>query len=248
MTATVSHTWATTARSCDTSTRLMPRSLLQLVQQVEHLGLDVDVERRRGLVGDQQRRVLGEGDRQQDPLQHPARELERVLVEDGAGVAQPHASEQLDGPVPRGAAGQPGLDAQHLDELAADRDGRVEVRAGVLEHGRDRRAAQRTPLVEREVRDVGAVDADASAARRVPTGRMPSAARHVSDLPLPDSPTMPSVDAALQLQRDAADQLGAAVGDDVEVLDRQDGVRRAQRRARWSWRRPGAWWRCARWS
>ena len=42
------------------------------------------------------------------PLQHPARQLERVLLAHARRVAQPHLREQLDGPLPRGAAGQPG--------------------------------------------------------------------------------------------------------------------------------------------
>ena len=55
--------------------------LLLLLQQVEDLGLHGDVERRRGLVGEQQRGAAGEGDRDRDALAHAARQLVGVLVE-----------------------------------------------------------------------------------------------------------------------------------------------------------------------
>ena len=55
--------------------------LAQVLEEVEDLGLDGHVERRRRLVGDQQLRVAGERDRDHHPLAHPAREPVRVVVE-----------------------------------------------------------------------------------------------------------------------------------------------------------------------
>ena len=52
----------------------------RLCQEVEDLGLDHDVQRRRRLVGDHQRRVARERHGDHDPLAHPARELVRVVV------------------------------------------------------------------------------------------------------------------------------------------------------------------------
>jgi hypothetical protein len=48
--------------------------------EVEHLGLDRRVEPGRGLVEDEQRRVLGEGHRDDDALLHAAGELVRIAA------------------------------------------------------------------------------------------------------------------------------------------------------------------------
>ena len=53
----------------------------QLVEQREDLRLDRDVERGRRLVGDQQRRIARERQRDHHPLPHAARQLMRILVE-----------------------------------------------------------------------------------------------------------------------------------------------------------------------
>ena len=58
--------------------------LLQIAQQVEDLRLDRDVERRRRLVGDEQRRLARERQGDQRALPQAARELVRVLVARGA--------------------------------------------------------------------------------------------------------------------------------------------------------------------
>ena len=55
--------------------------VLQVLQQVEDLGLDRHVERRDGLVRHDQPRVEGEGPGHADPLALAARELVRVAVE-----------------------------------------------------------------------------------------------------------------------------------------------------------------------
>ena len=59
---------------------------LQALQQVEDLGLDGDVERRRRLVGDQQRRVAGQRHGDHGALAHAARQFVRIL----AGAARRH--------------------------------------------------------------------------------------------------------------------------------------------------------------
>ncbi len=55
--------------------------VLQLVEQVDHLRLDRDVERRDRLVEQDQLRVDGERPRDPDPLALAARELVREAVE-----------------------------------------------------------------------------------------------------------------------------------------------------------------------
>ena len=54
--------------------------LLEVVEQVDDLGLDRDVERRDRLVGDDQLRLQREGAGDPDPLPLPAGELVRVAV------------------------------------------------------------------------------------------------------------------------------------------------------------------------
>ena len=60
---------------------------LQGGDEVEHLRLDRRVEAGRGLVEDEERRVLGKRHRDHDSLLHPARELVRVAVHDRPGSA-----------------------------------------------------------------------------------------------------------------------------------------------------------------
>ena len=59
--------------------------LLHLFQQVEDLRLNRDIERRRGLVGNQQERLAGERDGNQDTLPHAARKLMRIVASRRSG-------------------------------------------------------------------------------------------------------------------------------------------------------------------
>ena len=65
---------------------------LEVLHQVEDLGLDGDVEGRDGLVGHDQLGIEGEGPGQADALALAAGELVGVAVDRGA--AQPHLVEQ----------------------------------------------------------------------------------------------------------------------------------------------------------
>ena len=58
-----------------------PELLLQPLDQAKDLSLNRDVERRRRLVGNQERRVAGKRHRDHYPLPHAARELMRIIVE-----------------------------------------------------------------------------------------------------------------------------------------------------------------------
>ena len=57
-----------------------PQPLLQVAQQVENLRLDRHVERRRRLVGDEERRPARERQGDQRALAQAARELVRILA------------------------------------------------------------------------------------------------------------------------------------------------------------------------
>ena len=119
---------------------------LQLRDEVEHLGLDRRVEPGRRLVEDQQRRILGERHRDHDALLHAAGELVRVpaaCTEPGSAICTCRAR--------RARARAPRLrehaeHGEHLGDLRADADRRVQCRAGVLVDHRDR--ASRAQLAQ----------------------------------------------------------------------------------------------------
>ena len=112
-----------------------PISALQLLEQVEHAGLDRHVERGRRLVGDQQSRLERQGAGDADALALPARQLVRVAV--AQITRQVHAIEQvLDALAQLGTLGDL-LQQERLADRLADRQSRVERRTGVLEHEAD---------------------------------------------------------------------------------------------------------------
>ena len=77
------------------------QALLQFQEQIDDLRLHRDVERRDRLVGDDERRIEGEGTREADPLALAAAELVRVPVE--VRRVEPDQPEQLSDPVARSA-------------------------------------------------------------------------------------------------------------------------------------------------
>ena len=107
----------------------------QVLEQLEDLRLDHDVERRRRLVADDDRRVAGERHRDHRPLAHPARQLVRVAA--AARLRDADQLEQLARPLPRRRLrhAQPLLD--RLGDLVADALDRVEGVHRALEDDRD---------------------------------------------------------------------------------------------------------------
>ena len=105
ITSTRSATPATTPRSWVISSIAdVGRSWMPL-EHVEHLRLDRHVERRRRLVGDQQRRLVRDRHRDHRPLPHAAGELVRVLVARAlAGLRDADDLEQLDAACRRAAS------------------------------------------------------------------------------------------------------------------------------------------------
>ena len=104
---------------------------LQVAQQIEHLGLHRHVERRGGLVGDDQVGVGRDGPGDQHALRHAARDLERIGVERALRVrdADPRRAARATCSV-ASFLRQAEVHAQRLDELAADRERLVEVHIG----------------------------------------------------------------------------------------------------------------------
>ena len=104
---------------------------LEVLQQVDDLGLDRDVERRYRLVGDDQVGPHDQGAGDADALALATREFARVARQ--SGRRQAAGVERLaDQPIGLGAAGD-GEVAQRLGKGVAHRHARVERRIGVLE-------------------------------------------------------------------------------------------------------------------
>ena len=133
--------------------------------QVEHLRLDRRVEAGRGLVEDEERRVLRERHRDQDALLHPARELVRIACHDRLGIGDLHVRERLACPLaPPPPSGAP--DAEDLRDLLPDPDRRVQRRARVLVDHRDCVRAELPQLARREPSTSRPSDLDRAAAAR----------------------------------------------------------------------------------
>ena len=79
----------------------------EVVEQAQDLGLDDDVERGRGLVGQQQGRACRERHRDVDPLAHPAAKLVGVGGRASRRVADPDALHHLEGARPGRARAEP---------------------------------------------------------------------------------------------------------------------------------------------
>ena len=131
ITATRSQTWRTTAMLWATKSIVSPSRCAQVGEQVEHGRLHRDVERRHGLVGDQDLGLERERARDRDALALAARELARVGVE--RARRQPDEVEQLAAARVDAGARHELVHAQQLGERLAHGHARVERRVRVLE-------------------------------------------------------------------------------------------------------------------
>ena len=144
--------------------------LLELRNEVEHLGLDGRVEPGGRLVEDEECRVLRERHRDHDPLLHPARELVRIAAEHRVGIGDLHAGERFAGALARLASAR-SEHRERLRDLGSDPDRRVQGAPRVLVDHRDParvELAQGTTVKRERVlsrdRDRAAGDASRSAA------------------------------------------------------------------------------------
>ena len=107
--------------------------VLQVLQQVDHLGPDRHVQGRHRLVGHDQLGLEGQGPGDADALALPAAEGVGVAVDEVAGQAAP--LQQLPGPVVAvGQAVDQAVDVQRLADQLGHRHAGVEAGVGVLEH------------------------------------------------------------------------------------------------------------------
>ncbi len=111
--------------------------LSNFAQEVEDPGLNGHVERRRGLVGDQDLRVARKRNRDHHPLAHPAGELVRVLLDPAARVRDVHEIEQLHHPRPGLTLGHVHVLLHDLLDLASDPEHRIQRGHRLLEDERD---------------------------------------------------------------------------------------------------------------
>jgi hypothetical protein len=82
----------------------IPRSRCSRAEQVQHLRLHGDVERRRRLVGDQELRIAGDRHRDHHPLRHAAGQLVRKRGESRRRVGNLDLPQAARGPRARRAA------------------------------------------------------------------------------------------------------------------------------------------------
>ena len=120
----------------------------QLLDQVQHLGLDGGVEAGGGLVQHQQVGVGGQRHGEHDALLLAAGQLVRVPPCHPVGRRDLHRREHLDGGRQRVRLAEVLVEAVDLGDLLADLDGRVQRGAGVLV---DHRHALAPPLAQRGI-------------------------------------------------------------------------------------------------
>ncbi len=134
--------------------------LLQLAQEHEHLNLHGRVERGGRLVGEEQFRAAGQGDRDHGALPEATGQLMGIGLQPPLRRGNAHELEQFERArvrlLPAGAA----MAHHRLLDLLADRVDGIERRHGILKDHRDLRAAQALHLAFAHRGDVVAVDED----------------------------------------------------------------------------------------
>ena len=121
--------------------------LLKITDERDDLRLNRNVQSGRRLVADEDLRVAGERDCDNDALAHAAGILERILVKAVGGVLDADALHELDGLLLRLAAGDALMLFNDLGDLRADRADRVQRGHRILENRRDLRAADAFPVL-----------------------------------------------------------------------------------------------------
>ena len=113
------------------------RGTLEPPHDVQDLGLDGHVQRRGGLVGDEEGGVVDDGHGDHHPLPHPAGKLVGILVDPGLRRGDPHVGEGLDHlPAHLLRLHLRVVKGEALPDLPAHGEDRIQGRHGLLEdHG-----------------------------------------------------------------------------------------------------------------
>ena len=211
--------------------------VLQVPEQGEDLRLDGDVQRRGGLVGDQQLGLAGQRHGDHHALAQPAGQLVRIVAEPLLRPGQADQRQHLDRAVQRlGLRGAP-VQPYRLAHLVADGLGRVQRGERILEDHRDLVAPDPAQLLVLEADQLAVVELDGAAddgpaRRQQPHDRQPGHGLAAARLP-DDAEGLPGV----HVQVDVSDSLYDGAGElDVrrQVLDVKDwGHEAATSRNRW---------------
>jgi hypothetical protein len=125
----------------------MWRSSCNSCSKRHDLGLHGDIEGGRRLVGDEHRRVERDGHRDHDALAHPPGELVRVGLDALLGRRDGDPLHQAHGLSVGIRLVHAAVLAEHLGDLPAHREGRVQRAQRILEDHRDLRAARLASLL-----------------------------------------------------------------------------------------------------
>jgi len=123
----------------------------EVVEQIEDLLLDSDIERGRGLVGNEQLRAVDDGHGDHDALAHASRELVRITAGALFGVGDGHVAHAFDRSAPCFRFGSAPMSENGLRDLVADAHDRVEGGHGFLENHGDARPAKLAQLIGGQV-------------------------------------------------------------------------------------------------
>ena len=140
-----------------------PELLAEVLHQLEDLGLHGDVERRRGLVGDQELGVAAQRHPDHHALAHAAGHLVRVVPHPLLGGGDPDEPHHLERAGLRLLVADVLVEPHRLGDLLADREDRVQRGHRLLEDHRDVVAADLRHRVLVERREVLAVEDDVRA-------------------------------------------------------------------------------------
>ncbi len=143
----------------------------QGVDQIEDAFLHGDVERAGRLVGDDQCRLQGNGDRDQHALPHASRQFMRILRRPPCRIRQPDFFQKFDYARPDVAALM--VNAQNLRYLRADALHGIERAGWVLRDQADLRAADCVEPFLRPFGNIGAVQPDGATIEPAIAGQQP---------------------------------------------------------------------------
>ena len=135
-------------------------ALLQVVQQIQHLGLNGHIQRGGGLVGDDQLGLAGDGRSDHHALAHAAGELVGVLLQARLGVGYLHALQKLQRSLARLGLLHAAVDAQGLGDLILHRVEGIQAGHGILEDHADLIAAHLAELARAHLRHLAVIEAD----------------------------------------------------------------------------------------
>jgi hypothetical protein len=144
------------------------QALAQAQDQAQDLQLQSHVQGRRGLVRDEQRGIAGNGHGDHRPLLHAPRQLVGVAGKHPPPAAQPHEACQLLRLCPCLRPAHAKVQAEHLGDLRADLESRVQVAGRLLEDHGDLPAPHPAALLGGQPEQVAALEQDLT---RIDAGR-----------------------------------------------------------------------------